>query len=73
MLDRRMCKVVRGNREVPMTPSEYRLPEVFLEKPRQVLSRSYLLDHIWGAGVEHDERTRSMLTGSLAKLAREGK
>ena len=67
MLDRRMRKVARGDREISMAASEYRLLEVFLEKPRQVLSRSYLLDHVWGQDAGVDERTVDVYVGRLRK------
>jgi two-component system phosphate regulon response regulator PhoB len=67
VLDRRMRKVVRGDREVLMAASEYRLLEVFLEKPRQVLSRSYLRDHVWGHYADVDDRTVDVYVGRLRK------
>ena len=67
MLDRRMRKVARGDREISMAASEYRLLEVFLEKPRQVLSRFYLLDHVWGQDSGVDERTVDVYVGRLRK------
>jgi two-component system phosphate regulon response regulator PhoB len=67
VLDRRMRKVARGDREISMAASEYRLLEVFLEKPRQVLSRSYLLDHVWGQDADVDERTVDVYVGRLRK------
>ena len=67
VLDRRMRKVARGDREISMAASEYRLLEVFLEKQRQVLSRSYLLDHVWGQDAGVDERTVDVYVGRLRK------
>ena len=67
VLDRRVGKVMRGNREVPVAPSEYRLLEVFLENPRKVLSRSYLRDHVWGQYADVDDRTVDVYVGRLRK------
>jgi two-component system phosphate regulon response regulator PhoB len=67
LLDRRVGKVMRGDREVQIAAGEYRLLEVFLEKPRRVLARSYLLEHIWGANADVDERTVDVYVGRLRK------
>ena len=67
VLDRPMRKVARGDREISMAASECRLLEVFLEKPRQVLSRSYLLDHVWGQDAGVDERTVDAYVARLRK------
>lgn len=40
--------VHRGSREVVLTAVEYKLLQVFLQHPRQVLSKDVLLDRVWG-------------------------
>lgn len=40
--------VRRGDREIPLTNLEFRLLRLFLEHPRQVLSKETVLDRIWG-------------------------
>jgi DNA-binding response OmpR family regulator len=37
-----------GDREVQLTPLEFRLLSTFVRHPRQVLSREQLLDLVWG-------------------------
>ncbi len=41
-------KVSVGDREVQLTPLEFRLLSTFVRNPRQVLSREQLLDLVWG-------------------------
>ena len=41
-------KVLVGDREVQLTPLEFRLLSTFVRNPRQVLSREQLLDLVWG-------------------------
>ena len=41
-------RVVVGDREVQLTPLEFRLLSTFVRNPRQVLSRDQLLDLVWG-------------------------
>jgi len=67
VLDRRVGEVMRGDREVQIAASEYRLLEVFLENPRKVLSRSYLRDHVWGHYADVDDRTVDVYVGRLRK------
>ena len=37
-----------GEREVTLTPLEFRLLPTFVRNPNQVLSRDQLLEHVWG-------------------------
>jgi two-component system phosphate regulon response regulator PhoB len=66
-MDRGAHKVMRGIREVRLGPTEYRMLEVFMESPRRVLSRSQLLDRVWGQSSEVDERTVDVHIGRLRK------
>jgi two-component system response regulator MprA len=48
VLDRSAHECRRGSREIPLTALEFALLERFLMYPRQVLSRTQLLDAVWG-------------------------
>ncbi|HLY95464.1 MAG TPA: response regulator transcription factor [Gaiellaceae bacterium] len=41
-------RVIVGDRDVRLTPLEFRLLSTFVRNPRQVLSRDQLLDLVWG-------------------------
>jgi DNA-binding response OmpR family regulator len=41
-------RVTVGDREVQLTPLEFRLLSTFVRNPRQVLSREQLLELVWG-------------------------
>ncbi len=45
-------EVRRGDREVVLTAKEFDLLAAFLRQPRQVLSRSQLLEQVWGFDAE---------------------
>ncbi len=45
-------EVRRGGRVIPLTVKEYALLEYFLRHPNQVLSRSQILDNVWGYDAE---------------------
>jgi DNA-binding response OmpR family regulator len=47
-LDWAQAKVMVGQREVQLTPLEFRLLSTFVRNPRQVLSRDQLLELVWG-------------------------
>jgi DNA-binding response OmpR family regulator len=47
-LDDYTKKVTRGGKEISLTSTEYRLLLMFLKNPQKVISRSDLLDEVWG-------------------------
>jgi two-component system phosphate regulon response regulator PhoB len=66
-LDRSSRRVWRGAREVPMSPTDFRLLECLLEKPERVLSRAQLLDRVWGQSLEIDDRVVDLHISRLRK------
>lgn len=72
-LDRAAHKVVRGLREVRLGPTEFRLLEFLMESPGRVLSRTQLLDGVWGRDAFVDERTVDVHIGRLRKALIRGK
>ncbi|MCL9796333.1 response regulator transcription factor [Frankia sp. AgKG'84/4] len=47
-LDQASRQVTRGERELTLTKTEFELLELFLNHPRQVLSRSTIMERVWG-------------------------
>jgi DNA-binding response OmpR family regulator len=47
-LDSGTRRARRGQREIDLTDTEYRLLTLLLEHPRQVLTREVLMDRVWG-------------------------
>jgi two-component system, OmpR family, phosphate regulon response regulator PhoB len=66
-MDRTAHRVTREGREISLGPTEYRLLEVLMENTGRVLSRSQLLDRVWGNTAEIDERTIDVHVGRLRK------
>jgi len=66
-LDRAAHRVVRGNREVVLGPTEYRLLETLLESAGRVLTRNQLIDRVWGSASDIDDRTVDVHIGRLRK------
>jgi two-component system phosphate regulon response regulator PhoB len=72
-LDRERCRVQRAEREVALSPTEFKLLEFFIERPGRVFSREQLLDAVWGREVYIEERTVDANVRRLRKaLVRRG-
>ncbi|GAA3221314.1 response regulator transcription factor [Actinocorallia longicatena] len=48
VLDTAACRARRGERRLELTRTEYALLELFLRNPERVLSRTLILDSVWG-------------------------
>jgi two-component system, OmpR family, phosphate regulon response regulator PhoB len=66
-LDRVTKRVHRGQREVKLGPTEFRLLECLMRSPGRVYGRDQLLDQVWGREVEIDDRTVDVHVGRLRK------
>mgnify|MGYP003632496306 FL=1 len=66
-LDAGTHRVMRGEVEIKLGPTEYRLLVVFMEKPGRVSSRDQLLDLVWGRDIYVDTRTVDVHIARLRK------
>ncbi len=71
-LDRGTRKVVRDGRSIHLSPIEYRLLQVLIEKPCHVFNREYLLNVVWGRDVYVEERTVDVHIRRLRKALNQG-
>ncbi len=60
-------RVKRGQADIHLGPTEYRLLDHFMRSPAQVFSREQLLDAIWGRDVYVEARTVDVHIGRLRK------
>jgi two-component system phosphate regulon response regulator PhoB len=67
VLDRQLCRVRRGERDVHLGPTEFRLLDVLIQRPGRVFSREQLLDRVWGQDVYVESRTVDVHVGRLRK------
>lgn len=67
-LDAESHKVTRGDAELKLGPTEFRLLSTFMEKPGRVWSREQLLDRVWGRDIYVDTRTVDVHIGRLRKV-----
>ncbi|MEM1074734.1 MAG: phosphate regulon transcriptional regulator PhoB [Pseudomonadota bacterium] len=66
-LDSTSHRVNRGDSELKLGPTEFRLLSTFMEKPGRVFSREQLLDRVWGRDIYVDTRTVDVHIGRLRK------
>ncbi len=67
------CDVTYEGKPVPMTPTEYRLLELFLRNSSRVYSRTAILDHLWSFEDPPAEDTiRAHIKGLRQKLKAAG-
>jgi two-component system response regulator MprA len=52
VLDPTSVSVRRGDREIELTPMEFRLLQLFMRNPRRVITRDLVVDQIWGDGLD---------------------
>lgn len=64
-------RVLAGDKEIALGPTEYRLLKHFMENPGRVFSRSQLLDRVWGSNVYVEERTVDVHVTRLRKALTE--
>lgn len=57
VLDLSAHRITRNDRQLHLGPTEYRLMEFLMQRPRRVFSREELLDAIWGPSIHVEPRT----------------
>jgi len=72
-LDRETRRVRRGDRDIHLGPTEFKLLDYLMEKPGRVFSRSQLLDALWDQAADIDERTVDVHVGRLRKALVRGR
>jgi two-component system response regulator MprA len=72
-LDAGTREVRRGPRSIELTRTEFRLLELFLLNPRQVLARAQIFERVWGYDFGPSSNALEVYVGYLRrKLEREG-
>jgi two-component system phosphate regulon response regulator PhoB len=56
-MDLNSCRVTRASREVHLGPKEFQILKCLLTNPRRILSREYIMRHVWGYGSDVEIRT----------------
>jgi DNA-binding response OmpR family regulator len=64
-------RVTTAEREIPLTPTEFKLAAAFARHPNQVLSHDQLLELVWGGGAEGSRPQVKLYVGYLRRKLRE--
>lgn len=72
VVDTATREVRRGERLLELTPREYDLLLLFLHHPRQVLSRDFILERIWGFAAEVETHVLEVYIGYLRQKLEAG-
>lgn len=67
VLNTRTREVRRGRRPIDLTRTEFRLMELFLRNPRQVLTREQIFELVWGFNFGPHSNTLSVYIGYLRR------
>jgi two-component system phosphate regulon response regulator PhoB len=67
VLDLAAHRISRNGRQLHLGPTEYRLMEFLMQRPRRVFSREELLDAIWGPSIHVEPRTVDVQIRRLRK------
>jgi two-component system phosphate regulon response regulator PhoB len=70
-MDRGSHRVKRGDRDIHLGPTEYRLLDQLMQHPGRVFSREQLLDAVWGSDIYVEARTVDVHVGRLRKALNE--
>jgi two-component system response regulator MprA len=71
-LDPATHEVRRRGREIELTRTEFHLLELFLRNPRQVLTRSLILDRVWGYDFGPTSNSLDVYIGYLRRKTEAG-
>jgi two-component system phosphate regulon response regulator PhoB len=56
-MDLSTYKVYRGNKSIHLGPTEFKILQLFVQKPENVYSRRQIIDYVWGADKDIAPRT----------------
>ncbi len=65
-------EVIRGERRLELTRTEFSLLELFMRHPRQVLTRSAIFEHVWGYDFGAASNTLGVYMGYLRRKTEAG-
>jgi two-component system response regulator MprA len=71
-MDRSTREVTRGDRGISLTRQEFELLALFLEHPRQVLTRSTILERVWDYDFGRDSNVLEVYVGYLRRKLESG-
>ncbi len=71
-MDTSTREVARGSRRINLTRTEFALLQAFMEHPRRVLERSWLLNEVWGFDFATTQNSLDVYIGYLRRKTEAG-
>ncbi len=68
LLDTEQHRLTLGDKQLEVSPTEFRLMKFFMTHPDKVYNRTQLLDQVWGRSVYIEERTVDVHIRRLRKI-----
>jgi two-component system phosphate regulon response regulator PhoB len=68
VLDTEQHRLSIGDKQLDVSPTEFRLMQFFMTHPDKVFNRTQLLDQVWGRSVYIEERTVDVHIRRLRKI-----
>ena len=72
VLDQTTHEVVRGGRRIELTLTEFTLLKLFLQHPREVLTRAFIFTTVWGFDFGTNSNTLNVQIGHLRQKLEAG-
>jgi two-component system response regulator MprA len=72
VLDQTRHEVIRGGRQIELTPIEFELLELFLRHPREVLPRALIFTSVWGFDFGSSSNSLNVRLGHLRQKLEAG-
>ncbi|MCL6639574.1 MAG: response regulator transcription factor, partial [Firmicutes bacterium] len=72
ILDHTAREARRGGRTFSLTAKEFDLLSLFMEHPRQVLTRDQIMERVWGYDFEGESNVLEVYIGMLRQKLEEG-
>jgi two-component system phosphate regulon response regulator PhoB len=67
-MDLSTFKVHRGNKQVHLGPTEFKILQLFVQRPKNIYSRQQIIDYVWGTEEEISIRTIDVHINRLRSL-----
>ena len=56
-MDLSTFRIYRGDKQVHLGPTEFKILQLFIQKPKNIYSRQQIIDYVWGVDKEIAQRT----------------
>jgi len=69
-MDLATYRVQRGNKQIHLGPTEFKIMQMLILSPRTILSRQHIMEHVWGKGKDIEPRTVDVHVNRIRSLVK---